>query len=287
MSNLEFVKGKSSQTETIQGKEKDKKSVIEKIKALGEKRGKLMLAAFVFAAASLAPKSGAAQSGEGGKEKNTTTVTYINEGKVDKNNIPSGFSYDRTENGKNFYKKTENKTIKEASGNKDAKFKPGMTPDYKNWLISQLESGVSPDELIKKGYATPDGLSGIMDHYNPTVREVYTEDGAPQNHFESRASYGEPVFNSAGHNIGAVKYNTVYTNNINDAGNLNTAKEEGTMTFMEESGKVISQVTLPGDILRAYFTGNTRHIDDPNLLQELIAKAKAASTGSDVATTGK
>lgn len=286
MSNLEFVKGKSSQVETIQGKEKEKKSFIEKIKALGEKRGKLMLAAFVFAAASLAPKSGAAQSGEGGKDKNTTTVTYINEGKVDKNNIPSGFSYDRTENGKNFYKKTENKTIKEASGNKDAKFKPGMTPDYKNWLISQLESGVSPDELIKKGYATSDGLSGIMDHYNPTVREVYTEDGASQNHFESKASYGESVFNSAGHRIGAIKYNTVSTDNINDAGNLNTATQSATITFLDDFGNVGGQITIPGSEVQNYM-GTTHHINDPDKLQELIAKAKAASSGSDVVTTGK
>lgn len=262
------------------------KSLKEKLKSLSPQSARRLIAAIAITGLSLTSLKAQNNIGDPRNQDKSLSNTEINGGKVSKNNIPQGFNYEKTENGKSWYKKVEDKTLKKATDNKNEKYKPSMAPDYKNWLISQLESGVSPDELIKKGYATSDGISDIVSHYNPTIKRVYTEDEPNKNNFESKAVDVESVFDGRGHRIGTITYNTVLTNDINDAGSLNYARESATITFIDDFGNISGQITIPGSEVQKYM-GTTHHIDDPVQLQELIAKAKASTNYADIASTGK
>jgi hypothetical protein len=161
--------------------------------------------------------------------------------KVEK--VPDGYVKDKVVGNKTYYKKITGSIneVKIATPG-------GPQGDNSAFLIAKLKSGVSPDELVRAGHATKDGIEKFKEYYthSSSIDIVYTEPetkkvGKEVDPYAAYAIKGEGVYmpGVSGHNAGQMYYLTRESKNIIESGVVNTGNQKFVIRFEDGNGKPI------------------------------------------------
>lgn len=172
---------------------------------------------FLSIAGSAMAGTGEGEKVESGKAK-TETVRTVDKGTLKTLIEKQGY---KQEGNTTVYRKESKSEIGQA---KPSKEQGGAK--YENWLKGQLAQGISPKELVSKGYISPEEAGNYEKYYVATVDRVTTSEETvskqqedPFAHFAGRK---EVLNNCIKHNIGEIWYPDVSTTSKWIGGALNT-----------------------------------------------------------------
>ena len=181
--------------------------------------------------------------------------------------VPQGFNPLRTEGNRNYYNRiTEDQLgVASASGNRAA------GSGYNSFLMNKLKSGVTPSQLSKKGYISPDREAEFQQYYVPKEEQVYTESNpAPAAQTTQPVGFnGEPIFTpgAGGRLAGKVKYP------MRDTTGGYSAPVE--FMYVDQMGKIDDsrgRYQVPMDVWTNQIGRGNRHLYDEKALQQYKVK---------------
>lgn len=119
----------------------------------------------------------------------------------------------------------------------------GPQGDNSKFIIEKLQQGITPDELVRTGHASVDGIKAFEQYYKPSTSEdiVYIEQSKGIDQYAAYAITGEGVYmpGEAGHNTGQISYVSRLSKNIQESGGTVSDKEDFVMRFEDGNGKLI------------------------------------------------
>jgi hypothetical protein len=179
------------------------------------------------------------------------------------NTVPEGYVFSGEQQGKKYYTKKQASSLPTASSTSD-----NMGGDkYEKFLIQQLGSGVSPEELAQKRYITPSDIPKYRGYYKPQQDIVYTQPPpapAPVDN-PARAFSGTYVFDPNNVATGQVNYISRNSAGQADPGSLNTPDQVAQFMFVDKMGKPDPSrgyYEIPGNIFSNQMTGGTQFLRD-------------------------
>jgi hypothetical protein len=141
--------------------------------------------------------------------------------------VPQGYTPLKTEGNRSYFQMT--RTINPAQ-----KGQKSSGEEYNNFLMKQLQSGISPEELANKGYISNSNIDTFKPFYKKDI--VYTET-VPQQVVEPTPAFrGEPIYEN-NKLIGYSRYNSRNSTSQSDPGTLNTGYQDTEFMFADDMGK--------------------------------------------------
>lgn len=176
---------------------------------------------------------------------------YMQDGGRLVSEVPMGYQPLRTEGKRQYYGMSR-------SINPAQKGQQGSGTDYENFLINQLQSGISPEELVNKGYMARPNIQKFAPYYKQDI--VYTEQQPQQQPVPTPAFKGEPIY-EGNKLVGYSRFASRNSVNQGDPGTLNTANQFNEFMFADDMGNPTGDLyTIPASDWSNTFTGGTRHL---------------------------
>ncbi|MBP6904657.1 MAG: hypothetical protein KBB91_01185 [Candidatus Pacebacteria bacterium] len=226
--------------------------------------------------------TGSAKSTETNPEdslKQNTSIDFNNARKVNK--IAEDYTKIKKDNKTYGYKVTPGKQIEPA---KPSENKGG--PEYEKWLIDQVKSGISPQQLADNGYISPENTAKYDPFYKaPSSDIVYIESESgkevKENPFAAFAEQGEILFSPNKHAAAEMFYPVRKSSDIKDGGMLNTSQQDVLIRFRNDFGFTGEYTIVKSEDLPKIFAGNRYFQSDAEL-----AKLKANASKITETTNG-
>ncbi len=202
---------------------------------------------------------------------------------------PDDYNLIHTENNKQFFGKKIPGKSEEIGMAKPGDAKGGK--EYENWIITKLKSGsASPQELVEKGYISPDKKSVYEKYYAPSIDIVYTEteQGKESDPFSAFATKGTPIYapGANGHITAELFYPVLSSTSEKDGGMLNTSQQKVLVRFRNDFGFTGESIVLNPEELGDIF-GGTNHFHSKEKLDEIHQRASLAKGNDTYELTAK
>lgn len=173
--------------------------------------------------------------------------------------VPEGFKFLREDKGGvKIYNKKSSTTLPMAKPSSSQGSK-----EYEDFLKAQLQSGISPDELVKQKYISPENITKYSNFYIPKEDFIHTKPIKQKDPYENWSGRKEQI-HADNKTIAEMWYPSTQTDVNTNQGNLNTSTQKGVLRFRNDFG----------------FTGEELPLDAPEI-QQYLGASQAFKTTED------
>lgn len=183
--------------------------------------------------------TGQALATEGGKKEEPKkptqeqTIDTKKARKIDKEPTDPQYKKIGTEGDKTFYAKKSSSGLEKA--------KPGSAKanpeEYMKQMIAEVKNGVSPKDLLKQGYITPEAAEELEQYVDIVYTQPETQKSKEikKNPFAAYAEEGEVIYANTKAKA-TMHYQSRKSTNIEVGGGKNTSEEDVLFKFLDENG---------------------------------------------------
>lgn len=139
--------------------------------------------------------------------------------------VPQGYTFLKKDGTKKYYNANASNTLPMATGSG-----PG-DPNYEKFLQQQLQSGITPQELVQKKYISPDEVPKYQSYYQPVKDTVYTDESGVPIPDPAEAFEGQGIMDTNKHLVGLIKYPTRNSNAASKSGNMDGSVQKATFMY--------------------------------------------------------
>lgn len=158
--------------------------------------------------------------------------------------------------------------------------------DYDQWLIEQLKSGITVDELIKNKYISADNKDKYEQYYVAPEVDVVVMEGQQETKpdpFSAFAKDGEAIYAPNGHIAAEIFYPVRSSSSLTDGGMVNTQHMNALIRLRNDNGFTEEYVIATPEKL-AELLGGSHSFQSNEKIEEIKAQFAAnKSAGGDMA----
>ncbi len=203
--------------------------------------------------------------------------------------IPKGYEILKKDNKTYGIKFTQGKNgLEMAKAGPAAKNEKG----YEEWIINQLQSGVTLDELVEKKYITKDKAEHFKKHEKSSTDVVYMESGQEKkmepDPFSKFSKNGEILYapGAGGHAVAEMFYPVRLSKDIKDGGSLNTSEQDVLIRLRNDFGFVGGWTIIKSSAL-PNILGGTKHFISQKKLDEVVKASSVVTKDNTYEITEK